>query len=212
MCERGNVESTVVNTRAGIDWFVDNRNTLTFSGNFTRGQFMPTDVITTRTDSLFSGSIASSQYVRNSDQDRNFRNLGASVQFKHLFPKNGAEWTADLNYNRVRFMGGSEYNTVFDEGYTSQEKQEGLGRGQFMTFQTDFVNPINDHMKIEGGLRAAMPRNKNDNANFYLNQDDNTWVQVASLAPTISVSWPVAGMTSPFFTVTPQVLQTSSPV
>jgi outer membrane receptor protein involved in Fe transport len=177
----GKIQGLFANGRAGVDWLVDNRNTLTLSGNYTRGKFNPSDVITTRTDLLFFDTTASSQYVRSSLQDRNFRNLGASFQFKHLFPKQGAEWTADVNYNRVRFMGGSEYNTLYDNGLESREQQEGLGQGQFVTFQSDFVNPITDKIKIEGGVRAALRRNRSDNANYTFNLAENEWNQVTSL-------------------------------
>jgi hypothetical protein len=60
-----------------------------------RGKFNPNDEITTTTDLLFPGNTLSNQYIRTSDLDRNFRNLGTSLQLKHLFPKKGAEWTAD---------------------------------------------------------------------------------------------------------------------
>ena len=178
----GGMAGFFANGRAGADFFLDNRNTLTLAGNYTRGKFGPHDDLTTRTDTLLEGRTPSSSYLRQSEQDRNFRNLGASVQFKHLFPKQGAEWTADLNYNRVRFMGGSEFNTTYDAGFKSREKQEGKGRGQFVTFQSDFVNPLTDKIKIEGGVRAAMRLNRNDNANYFLNQSDGNWVQVSSLA------------------------------
>lgn len=179
---KNNMAGFFANGRAGADFFIDNRNTLTLSGSYTRGKFGPQDELTTRTDTLLQGRTASSAYVRKSDQDRNFRNLGASVQFKHLFPKQGAEWTADVNYNRVRFMGGSHYNTVYNSGFESLEKQEGLGRGQFVTIQSDFVNPINANIKIEGGVRAALRLNRNDNANYYYDQADGAWNQVSSLA------------------------------
>ncbi|MEK7255387.1 MAG: outer membrane beta-barrel protein, partial [Bacteroidota bacterium] len=169
------------NARGGMDWFVDNRNTLTFSGNFTRGSFNPLDVITTRTDSLFQSGIASSQYERTADQERNFRNIGTSLQFKHLFPKEGAEWTADVNYNRVRFLGSADYTTNYDSGSQSLEENEGRGRGQFVTFQSDFVNPIAPGMKLEGGVRGAMRRNRNDTKNEFFNQD-GTWEEASSLA------------------------------
>ena len=170
------------NARAGVDFFLDNRNTLTLSGNFTRGKFQPGDDITTTTDYLFPGGTTSSSYLRSSAQDRNFRNLGASAQFKHLFPKKGAEWTADVNYNRVKFMGGSEYNTLYDNGLQSQEKQEGQGRGAFFTLQSDFVNPIGDKGKMEGGIKATLRDNRNDNKSTYFDAAENVWLQVSQLS------------------------------
>lgn len=178
----GRMNGYFANARGGVDWFMDNRNTLTFSGSFTRGHFEPEDKLTVRTDSLFQTGIASTEYVRSTEQDRNFRNIGASMQFKHLFPKQGAEWTADLNLNRVKFFGESQFNTVYDFGTSSKERQINDGSGQFITAQTDFVNPLNDKMKLEGGLKAILRRNTSNNENSYYDQADGVWVQVASLA------------------------------
>lgn len=170
------------NGRAGVDFLLDNRNTLTVSGNYTRGSFHPTDEITTTTQFLDASgnATAMSRYLRTSLQDRNFRNLGGSVLFKHLFPKQGAEWTADVNFNRVRFVGGSDYETAFDDGNTVFERQEARGRSWFGTFQSDFVNPLNEKTKLEGGIRAALRHNSNDNSNFLLRQ--NQWEQLSQIS------------------------------
>lgn len=171
------------NGRAGLDWFVDNRNTLTFSGNYTRGKFQPEDVISIRTDSLFQDHTAFTEAIRSSMNDRNFRNLGASAQFKHLFPKAGAEWTADLNFNRVKFMGGGEFDTQYlGSEFETHERQEGEGSGQFITFQSDFVNPITDKIKVEGGVRAALRSNTSGTDNSYFDAASGQWVTVSTLA------------------------------
>ncbi|MEY3050698.1 MAG: hypothetical protein RLY31_483 [Bacteroidota bacterium] len=177
----GLLDGTFANARAGIDWFADNRNTFTFSGSFTRGHFEPFDDITTRTDSLFPAAVTFSEYLRSSDQDRNFRNLGSSIQYKRLFPKAGAEWTADLNYNRVKFFGESNFNTRFDSGLSTTERQQSDGEGNIVTFQTDFVNPLSDQLKWEGGLRASLRKNVNMNKNQVLNTD-GSWNTVESFA------------------------------
>ncbi len=176
----GKMNGLFANGRAGADFLIDNRNTLTVSGNYTRGKFKPSDILTTTTAYLFTDSIVPSTYVRNSQQDRNFRNLGASMQFKHLFPKQGAEWTADINYNNVKFMGGSDFSTAYQNGVSSQERQQGEGNGQYVTVQSDMVRPINDHLKIEGGVRGYVRLNKNDNMNYYL--QDGEWVNVPNFS------------------------------
>lgn len=178
---RTHMNGTFGNGRAGVDLFLDNRNTLTLSGNYMRGQFKPNDDITTTTDLLFPDGIVSSSYMRSSDQDRNFRNAGLSAQFKHLFPKKGAEWTADVNYNRVRFQGGSQYVTNYDNGTESLEKQDGTGHGGFLTMQSDFINPIGKG-KIEGGVKATLRDNRSDNMSYFFNAGENVWTQVSQLS------------------------------
>ena len=170
------------NGRAGVDWFMDNRNTLTFSGSYTRGKFGSDEDLMNRTDFLYTDSTLSETYNRNSIQDRNFQNIGGSVLFKHLFPKEGAEWTADVSYNQVKFWGNSDYTTIFEDGSEGLEKQNALGQGQFMTIQTDFVNPLNEKMTLEGGLRAALRRNQNSIENSFRDMTEGIWVPVNNLA------------------------------
>jgi outer membrane receptor protein involved in Fe transport len=177
-----NIEGIFANGRAGIDYLMDNRNTLTLSTNYTRGKFNPSDDITTTTDFFDPAGARKSTYIRKSDQDRNFRNLGATIQFKHLFPKKGAEWTADANYNRVRFRGGSDYETSFDNGFKSLENQLAIGRSQYATIQTDFINPITEKTKIDGGIRASGRFNRNDNMNMRKDALTNNWVAVKQIS------------------------------
>lgn len=178
----GKMNGLFATGRAGVDFLLDNRNTLTLSGNYTRGKFRPGDEITTTTDYLFADSPYSDTYTRASQQNRQFRNLGASAQFKHLFPKKGAEITADANFNQVRFMGNSDYSTVYNSGINSQERQNGEGQGRFVTIQSDFVNPLNEKSKLEGGVRAYVRVNKNDNYNAYFSAPENEWVSVYGLS------------------------------
>lgn len=167
--------------RAGIDYFIDNHNTLTLSASYMHGAFNPSDELTTTT--LISGATpSSSTYVRNSDQDRQFQNVGVSAQFKHLFTKPGAEWTADLNYNQVNFLGSSQFVTRFEQGNTSEEKQENDGFGSFLTFQTDYVNPVTDRIKIETGIKGVLRSNTSSNASFVFDESLTDWRRISQLS------------------------------
>ncbi|MCB0685386.1 MAG: TonB-dependent receptor family protein, partial [Saprospiraceae bacterium] len=170
------MQGVFANVRGGLDWFLDNRNTLTFSSSYTRGSFNPNDVLTTHVDSMFSTGLISTEYIRTADQNRNFKNLGGSILFKHLFPKQGSEWTADINYNRVRFLGGSNYITDYLDRAESLEKQDHEGNGQFITIQSDLVQRLSPAIKIETGIRAALRRNSSDNSNQYF--VDGNWESV----------------------------------
>ncbi|WNJ19124.1 outer membrane beta-barrel protein [Pontibacter sp. G13] len=168
--------------RGGLDIFLSNRNTLTVGGSFVRGQFNPTSELISNTQFLFTDSLITSQYVRTSDQERGFQNAGGSVQFKHLFPKKGAEWTADVYYNQVRFEGGSNFQTVFQEGPESFELQDLTGQGSFFTVQTDFINPLANKIKLEGGLKAILQNNENTNFNAIVDANGEVLQQVTQLA------------------------------
>lgn len=154
--------------RGGLDWFINNRNTLTFAGNYHGGSFNSIDQLL-QEETFFFDTLpnSTSSSVRNSNSDRMFRNLGSQLLFKHLYPKEGKELTADINYNRSRSDNEANYETSFTGTQAaSQEKQEGAGGNQFFTIQSDFVNPISKNKKIETGARVALRNYDTNNANY----------------------------------------------
>ncbi|NUQ26774.1 MAG: TonB-dependent receptor [Saprospiraceae bacterium] len=171
------------NLRGGLDWFIDNRNTLTASGSYTRGRFENSDILGIRTDSLYSSGTTFSESVRNSSNERGFRNIGAALLYKHNFPKNGKELTADVNLNSVSSESTGDFNTQFiTSGFESLERQENSGASNFLTIQTDYVDPISDRIKLELGARAAIRRNTNNSDNFVFDPDINQWVLIPNFA------------------------------
>ena len=153
--------------RMGIDWFVTNRTTFTVAGNYTTGVFNSMDDLRIRTDTVDS---ASSLALRHTDNQRMFRNFGGQLLFKHLFPKEGKELTADVNYNGARFENDGLFNTDYQDSplRTQQQQQLGSGTNNFVTLQTDFVNPLTAKMKLELGARAALRtyQSENESARF----------------------------------------------
>lgn len=171
--------------RAGLDWFINNRNTLSVNGNFHGGSFANEELINIHTDTLVFGAFTgSSDAFRNANSERNFRNYGSQISFKHLFPKEGKEWTADANVN-----GSSSWNDgLFVTEYpnqnilTSRQKQEGTGSNEFYTFQTDFVNPLGNGLKMELGARGAIRNFRSENANFQDSLADGQFYRVPGFA------------------------------
>ncbi len=150
--------------RGGFDFFMNNRNTFTLSGSYMEGKFQPTDVLKTTTDTVHTNYIDSSSYNRNSPTNRDFKNAGASLQYKHLFPKEGQEWTADLNYNKSMFTSGGNYTTMYYDANNNHvgndifQKMSGTGSNAIYTAQTDLALPWKKDSvkyKIEGGLRGS---------------------------------------------------------
>ncbi|MET0393581.1 MAG: TonB-dependent receptor [Chitinophagaceae bacterium] len=171
--------------RAGMDYFISNRNTLSLSANYAKGSFEPFMKSNILTDTLYSGGTKSSFAERASDTKGNFRNLGTTLSFKHNFPKAGREWTADLTYNKSK---NSNSNIIQTDSFsvpqyqlTGTYRQQQLIRGDNdnVVIQTDFVNPINDKSKFEAGLRAQLRKNSSNNA-FYLDDNGKWTLQQAS--------------------------------
>ncbi len=157
--------------RMGIDYLVDNRNTLTLSGNIVRGLFTAEDLLNIYRDTVKPSYASKESAIRNIFADISFKNAGASLGFKHNFAKASKEWTADINFNESRNTNTSNYNSQFYDAagnpkpYSSAERATGGGHTKFYTIQTDFVNPLTKTSKIETGLRIA--------ARDYMSWNDN---------------------------------------
>ncbi len=166
--------------RAGLDYFVTNRTTLSIAGNFARGQFKPYTNSDILYDSLYP-TVTSSFDNRVSNTKGNFRNLGTTLSFKHNFPKAGRELTGDVTYNRSK---NSNTSLIQTDSYdvpqyqlqkTYRQQQLINGNNENIVLQTDFVNPITDKTKIEMGLRAQLRKMDSRNA-FYVADNNGQFI------------------------------------
>ena len=159
--------------RAGLDYFIDNRNTLSASTNIGNGTFHPESISELLVDSLYT--IKKTSYLeRMTNSEGIFKFRGAQVSFKHNFPKAGREWTADATYNKRTNINESLIRTDYYD-YPSNtlvgqfgQQQNTSGTGQSLIVQTDFVNPITDKSKIEMGIRGAFNKANSTSAFYYV--------------------------------------------
>jgi outer membrane receptor protein involved in Fe transport len=157
--------------RVGIDYFIDNRNTLTLTQSFMRANMNPTSMSSIYTDSTSNGSFDNLQ-ERGSDSHNQFRNQSSQASFKHNFPKAGHEWTVDATYNKGR----NENNNTITSDYfdlpgntfnrTYVQQQFGSGNNENLIVQTDYSNPLTDKSKLELGARTSI-RKVNSGTDYY---------------------------------------------
>ena len=169
--------------RGGFDYFIDNRNTLTVNGTFVRGKGTPETI--SNIDSLTNSVLTKHDY-RVSNSTFNFRNSGTQLSYKHNFPRNGHELTADLTYNKGRndnlnlittsdyFMPQNSLNRSFAQRQTINGINENL------ILQTDYTNPINDHSKFEAGLRSSIRKIQSSSLYFADSVNDGNFYPTSS--------------------------------
>jgi outer membrane receptor protein involved in Fe transport len=173
--------------RAGLDFFADNRNTLTLSGSYVRGQFDNSDKLSIQTDTLYSSGTKSILSERETSSSFSFDNAGAALGYKHLFSKKGMELTADLNYNNSINKSNGGFQTQYYENITTpkgdliKQNQNGKGSNSFYTFQTDFTNPLGEKAKLELGVRAAIRDFESKNLNFIYNYAIGDYIPITSI-------------------------------
>lgn len=159
--------------RAGLDYFMTNRTTLSFAAFRANGSFKPYEAIDIATDSLYNSGTLKSYSERISGGTREFNGKGFSAGSKTLFPKAGRELTADINY----FSGTNESNSIYTTNRytngagstvagTALQKILGSGTDYNVVLQTDYADLLTGNLKLETGLRAAVRGRENNNSNY----------------------------------------------
>ncbi len=157
-------EGSTSNFRAGVDYFANNRNTLTLMANTGLIRFNPEDDVNIITDSLYNGLTKQAASHRTSKLSRKPRPFGVQLLYKYLFPVEGKEWSADLNLNGNNFSGDGHFrNVFFDTQLESRQIQQISSKTKFGIFQTDFTTPLPNNRKFEAGARISLRNYKSQN-------------------------------------------------
>ena len=149
--------------RGGLDYFINNRNTISFNGNISGGNFNTTDVSDIDINSLKTAYIDSTE-KRSTSGENLFRNIGGQISYKRVYTKPGKEWQADINYNQSKSDNDQSIDIVSSrlfetDSSVSRSFNQGVdagGKNKLLVAQTDYINPLNDNVKIEMGLRTQI--------------------------------------------------------
>ena len=170
--------------RVGFDYLMDNRNTLTLSVALPNGQFNNGQSDNIHIDTM-SVPVKTQDAIRTTANKRNWKNFGPALGYKHLFPKQGRELTADLNFNTSSNSGNGNYTTQYYNpngsilGDPALQKLISSGNSSFWTIQSDYSSPFGKG-KFESGLRAAIRDNKSLNENSVFDYSLHQYMVVPS--------------------------------
>jgi iron complex outermembrane receptor protein len=163
--------------RLGIDYSINNRNTISLNGMIMGGKFKTRDeqsyeVLDKNSVQLLNGG-------RLNDQQAAFQNYNAQLLYKKTFPKPGKELTMDGSYNHTDSRNGYLFSTdTYAPNYpdtisdTYQKNVGGTNADQFV-FQLDYVNPLSETRKFEAGIRSFYKNSLtgNNTSNAFRTQD-----------------------------------------
>jgi len=143
--------------RAGVEWNVTNRNTLSSSVSFNRRNYESDD------DQSFSNRDAAGTETSYGRQVNGAENSGnearAQFGFRRRSPKEGKEWTSDVTWNRSERTNSSDFTTwtYGSEGTDLPRVQHNTGStgSDQLTLQLDAQDPLNADNKLDWGLRGS---------------------------------------------------------
>lgn len=144
---------------AGLDYYINNRNTISLSENMTIGDF------NTRENQIFKLGISQDSIISSGSRITNstthFENLTTKLRYKKTFPKKGKELTSDINYNILNINSHNDFTTdtynssgVLFPNNPDLQNTEGLNKGHTYTLQADYIDPLNDSSNLELGIRS----------------------------------------------------------
>ncbi len=144
--------------RFGLDYFIDNRNTLTISQSYVNGGFTGNE---SQDQQYFDVNRNLDRYgFRTSEGRYGFTRHSTQANFTHKFPETGKELNASANFN---YGDGTDASDILNLYYNpdgssnrspTQVRNEGWNDNSQSTYQIDFVDPNGDDSKIEMGLRS----------------------------------------------------------
>lgn len=156
--------------RLGIDYSINNRNTISLNGMIMGGTFKTHD------EQAFN--VYDKYYTRRfygtrlNEQSAAFQNYNTQILYKKTFPKAGKELTADINYNYTTSNNAylfSTYNHLDPDTLyipSDYQKNNGIGNANQYIFQLDYVNPITETKKFEAGIKAFYKNSLSVNNTF----------------------------------------------
>ena len=173
--------------RVGLDFFINNRNTLSISENAVFGNFNTYEAQTFNIDSANKNLI--SKGTRDNSQLNHFRNFTTDVNFKHTYPTEGKEYVIDVQYNHTQGGGNYLYTTnMYDPSGTllpnNPQIETTLGgqHADMITAQWDLSVPLKHNMKIETGVRSNYKLTYSNLTVKDFNYTDNSYDYNASLS------------------------------
>lgn len=144
--------------RFGLDYFIDNRNTLSLTQNIVNGKF--TNDETQRQEYYDVNKRLTQLGNRFADNESGFNRYNSQLNFSHKFPEDGKELSANINYN---YGSGSSSGFITNSftgptgiahGNPARIRNAGENNNDQVTFQIDFMNPSGENAKFETGVRS----------------------------------------------------------
>ena len=161
------------NFRGGVDFYLNDYNTLGFSGGVN-------DRDEARRDYLFnvqqnSERVTISQFDRLSKTTENSGIFDGSIDYRKTFANSKRELTASANLNRNDNENTNKFNTYFPSPDPELLQRVNTGGVSYSgVAQVDYIHPFTNY-KIESGLKASLRNNDNDQLSDRYDFDTYEW-------------------------------------
>jgi len=161
------------NLRAGLDYFINKQNTLSFAFGYNRNESKDTSKLEAENLRWIANEkLPFSQYKQYGGSGRYGNNFSGNISYKKIFNKKGMELTSDLYYTEMFGNSGNQYLQNFLKPDTMPnyfQRTETDSRNRTATAQVDFITPVGNGGRIETGYKFSYRSIWQDYRLFYGN-------------------------------------------
>lgn len=147
--------------KAGVDFYIDNYNTLGFAGTYNRRNESRNEKINYTFFDINQNPY--NAFGRNNTSDEENETIDGAFDYRRTFYNSKRELTASGNFSSNNRFSTDEYKNVLvssDELPYQQSTTDGENIAS--TFQTDYLHPFKNLTKLETGIKGSFRRNDND--------------------------------------------------
>ena len=166
------------NVRAGLDYFINKQNTLSFSFGYNRFDNKDTSNLSADNlrwmldDNRLLSKQSFNTYQQNGAGNRSGDNFSGNISYKKTFNKQGMELTSDVYYTEMIGKSKDQYLQHFilpDTLPDYFQKTFTDMRNRTVTAQVDFITPIGNGGRIETGYKFSYRSIEQNYSLFYGN-------------------------------------------
>ncbi len=139
------------NIMGGIDYFIDDKNTMTGSIMYNFGDGLNTSTLIY--EDMINGTAAGS-VVRTDRETEDEENIEAAFNYKREFERKDQALTFDFQYNK-RLDGERSDYTQTENDNTTLQRADNIAVDKNWFVQADYVHPFGTDGKAEAGMRSA---------------------------------------------------------
>lgn len=166
------------NLRAGIDWSINHKNTLSFTFSYNNNKNSGFSDLNVEDDSVrMDELLVYEKYLQKSGDLGKRNNYSGTISYKKTFETKGRELTADIYYTHNDRIGTDSTFQYYDypaEHLDIFQRSITVDRNTNASAQVDFVTPIGKKGRIETGYKLSY-RSVGEDYKFYQG-DDSTEV------------------------------------
>lgn len=165
------------NLYTGLDWYINKKNTISFSFGFRYGNWGDTSSLSSANARIVNGeAIPYSSYQQYGNGNNKNMNFNGAINYKKTFDVKGRELTSDISYSHN--IGQSDNWSLQDfsvpTNYKYYQKSLTKSVNRNANAQVDFVTPIGNGGRIETGYKFSY-RGIGQDYSLDTAQNSNPW-------------------------------------